>query len=62
MPARRAWHEAKLAELEGYLQLMRAAGGEATGPARTLVAGVAYHRKMLEIVDQLSAAADARRP
>lgn len=62
MPARRAWHAAKLAELEGYLQLVRAAGGKAAGGERTLVAGVAYHRKMLEIVDQLSAAADVRRP
>lgn len=62
MPARRAWHEAKLAELEGYLEAMRAAGGEVAGAERTLVAGVAYHRKMLEIVDQLSAASDVRRP
>jgi len=62
MPARRAWHEAKLAELEGYLRAVRAVGAEAAGAERTLVAGVAYHRKMLEIVDQLSAAADVRRP
>jgi len=61
LPARRAWHEAKLAELEGLLAHVRESAGQ-RGPERTLVAGVAYHRKMLEIVDQLSAAADVRRP
>lgn len=62
MPARRAWHAAKLAELEGYLARVREAGGEAAGAERTLIAGIAYHRKMLEIVTQLTAAADVRRP
>jgi PadR family transcriptional regulator, regulatory protein AphA len=57
--ARRAWHEAKLAELEGYLEAVREARGEArelAGPERTLVAGVAYHRKMLEVMEELAAA------
>jgi DNA-binding PadR family transcriptional regulator len=56
-PPRRAWHEAKLAELEAYLALQREVGGPA-GPERSLVAGVAYHRKMLEMLDELAAAAD----
>jgi PadR family transcriptional regulator, regulatory protein AphA len=56
LPPRRAWHEAKLAELEGYLALLREAGGPA-GPERSLVAGVAYHRKMLEMLEELAAAA-----
>jgi len=55
-PARRAWHEAKLAELETYLTLLREAGGP-VGPERSLVAGVAYHRKMLEMLEELAAAA-----
>ncbi len=58
---RRAWHEAKLAELERLLATLSEAHGP-EGPARTLVAGIAYHRKMLEVIDTLSAAADAGRP
>jgi hypothetical protein len=56
MPARRDWHEAKLAELEGLLALVREADGP-EGPGRTLVAGIAYHRKMLEVLENLAAAA-----
>lgn len=56
LPARRAWHEAKLAELETYLALVRESGGPA-GPQRSLVAGVAYHRKMLEVLEELAPAA-----
>ena len=52
---RAAWHEAKLAELETYLQDVRASGGW-VGPMRTLVAGVAYHRKMLEVLDAVTTA------
>jgi PadR family transcriptional regulator AphA len=52
LPARRAWHEAKRAELEELLVLVRATGGQ-EGPARTLVAGIAYQRKMLELLDEL---------
>jgi PadR family transcriptional regulator AphA len=59
MPARRAWHEAKLAELEELLAHVREGSGPA-GPARTLVAGIAYQRKMLEMINELSAAADER--
>lgn len=53
---RRSWHREKLSELEGYLGETREA--EDWHPsALSLVAGVAYHRKMLEMLDELTAAA-----
>jgi PadR family transcriptional regulator AphA len=55
LAARVAWHTAKLAELEGYLEAVREVGGK-SGPERTLMAGVAYHRKMLEVVETLAEA------
>jgi len=61
LPPQRAWHAAKLAELERLLALVRQADGPA-GPARTLVAGIEYHRSMLDVIDTLSATADAERP
>jgi hypothetical protein len=51
--ARRAWHEAKLAELQETLEIVRRTGGR-PGPERTLVAGISYHRKMLEMLDELA--------
>jgi len=60
LPPRRSWHEAKLAELEGLLAIVHEAAGP-EGPERTLVAGVTYHRKMLEMLDALEAAAEERR-
>jgi PadR family transcriptional regulator, regulatory protein AphA len=60
LPPRRVWHEAKLIELEGLLALVREADGP-EGPARTLIAGIAYHRKMLEVLDALEAVAAAGR-
>jgi PadR family transcriptional regulator, regulatory protein AphA len=49
---RRAWHQEKLAELEGYLEAVR--GAEAWRHSEmALTAGVAYHRKMLEMLDEL---------
>jgi len=42
---RRRWHEAKLAELEGYLEAT--SGSEMTGPRRSLIAGIGYHRALL---------------
>lgn len=49
---RTAWHREKLAELEGYLDEV---GGTETwaGSERALIAGVAYHRTMLELLEQL---------
>jgi DNA-binding PadR family transcriptional regulator len=37
------WHRAKLAELEGYLENVRASGA-APGVERSLIAGTTYHR------------------
>lgn len=54
LPARRTWHEAKLVELEELLRHVREAHGPEAAE-RTLIAGVAYHRKMLEILDELAA-------
>ena len=49
LEARKAWHEEKLVELEGYLDEVR--GKEDWRPSeRTLTAGIAYHRKLLELL------------
>jgi PadR family transcriptional regulator, regulatory protein AphA len=45
-----AWHRAKRAELEGYLEDVRGSEGW-QGSERALIAGVAYHRKMLELLE-----------
>ncbi len=46
------WHRAKLVELAGYLEAVRSAEGfEAS--ERTLVAGLAYHGKMIEMIEEL---------
>jgi DNA-binding PadR family transcriptional regulator len=44
-----AWHEEKLAELQGYLDQVRSVEGW-EGSERALLTGVAYHRKMLELL------------
>jgi PadR family transcriptional regulator, regulatory protein AphA len=50
---RRAWHRAKLAELEGYLE--EVSKDEAwQRSALALTTGVTYHRKMLEMIDELT--------
>lgn len=51
------WHRAKLAELEGYLENLKAAQGgrredEWRGPEATLVGGIAYHSQMIEIFER----------
>jgi PadR family transcriptional regulator AphA len=46
------WHREKLAELQGYLAEVSGAEGW-QGSERALIAGVAYHRKMLELLDQV---------
>jgi PadR family transcriptional regulator AphA len=48
---RRSWHKEKLAELGGYLDEVR---GNASwrGSELALTAGIAYHRKMLEMLDE----------
>ncbi len=56
LPARVEWHEAKLEELTGCLEEVRAAEGwEAS--ERTLLTGIAYHRKMLELLATFAQAA-----
>jgi DNA-binding PadR family transcriptional regulator len=47
------WHEAKLAELEGYLEQARAAEGD-PGVERSLVVGTGWHRAMLALMDDLA--------
>ena len=53
--SRRAWHEAKRAELAAMLAEVRSQDGFAASE-RTLVAGVTYHEKMLEMLEALSRA------
>lgn len=55
---RRAWHRAKLTELQGYLEEVRAEEGWRRSEL-ALTAGVAYHRKMLEMLDELTPPGDA---
>lgn len=51
--ARVAWHREKLVELKGYLNLARAGKGFGRSE-RTLLAGVAYHQKMLEAIEMVA--------
>jgi PadR family transcriptional regulator, regulatory protein AphA len=53
-----AFHEAKLEELRGYLDLVRQSEGF-EGSERTLVAGIAYEEKMLEMLRGFAQAAEA---
>lgn len=51
LETRADWHRAKLVELRGYLDEVR--GEEDWRPSEaTLIAGVAYHRKMLELLEE----------
>lgn len=59
--ARVEWHRAKVAELQGYLDEVREAEGWESSE-RTLIAGIAYHRKQLELIEELAAATPAVRP
>ena len=56
--ARIEWHRTKLAELQGYLDEVREAEGW-EGSERALIAGVAYHQKMLELLDALGGTGQA---
>jgi PadR family transcriptional regulator AphA len=51
-----AWHRAKLEELRGYLEIAREAEGFMASE-RTLIAGIAYHEKMLEMMAELAVTA-----
>lgn len=64
---RAGWHRAKLAELGGYLAAVRGDGGGPRkdrwrGAEETLLAGIAYHRHMLEIVERFLAGSDSETP
>ena len=50
---RLAWHRAKLDELGGYLEDVRAVEGYEASE-RSLLAGLAYHRRMIEMIEELS--------
>ncbi len=50
---RTAWHREKLAELQGYLDEVRGKEGW-EGSERALLAGVAYHAKLLELIEEVS--------
>jgi PadR family transcriptional regulator AphA len=49
-----AWHNAKLAELQGYLD-KHSAAGVPSGVIRSLVAGTMYHRMCVELHEELLA-------
>lgn len=59
--ARVEWHRTKLAELQGYLDEVRKVEGWESSE-RTLITGVAYHRKQLELIEELAAVAAAAQP
>jgi PadR family transcriptional regulator AphA len=61
MAARRDWHTAKLAELQGCLRDVRAAGG-AAGVERSVHAGITYHRQMLEPIERFLDGRDRAEP
>src|ERR1700691_747679 len=49
------WHRSKLAELEGYMQTLEEEGGgneRWRGPEATLVAGIVYHRQMIDAFER----------
>jgi DNA-binding PadR family transcriptional regulator len=47
------WHRGKLEELGGYLEGVREAEGYEASE-RTLLAGLAYHRRMIEMIEELT--------
>ena len=53
--ARRAWHEAKRDELAAILaEVRKAEAADLAASERTLMTGVGYHTKMLELLDLLA--------
>ena len=52
--ARLAWHREKLEELGGYLEAVREVD-EYKASERTLITGLAYHRMMIEMIEELRA-------
>jgi PadR family transcriptional regulator AphA len=52
--ARLEWYRAKMQELENYLAAVKLAPGW-NGPERTLRGGIKYHRKMIEVFEEMRA-------
>lgn len=53
--SRRAWHEAKRDELAGMLaEVRKAEDSSLAASERTLMSGVGYHQKMIELLDLLA--------
>ena len=51
LPARIRWHEDKSFELEVLLKAVRTGAlKQQLGPERTLIGGIEYHRRMLEVI------------
>ena len=58
--ARRAWHEAKREELAGLLREVRKTGDSSLAASeRTLMTGVGYHQKMLELLELVERPGDS---
>lgn len=61
VPERLAWHRGKLAELEDYLAEVLDADEERLRASRNaLLAGIAYHRAMIEVMERVGEKAPAR--
>jgi PadR family transcriptional regulator AphA len=66
LAARRDWHAAKLLELEGYLEDLQAGAelidaNNPTGIQASLLAGIAYNRLLLELVESYLTTAEPTR-
>jgi PadR family transcriptional regulator AphA len=54
LEARIAWNKAKVFELEVLLKAVRiGALNQQAGPERTLVGGIEYHRRMLDVIEAM---------
>jgi PadR family transcriptional regulator AphA len=49
-----AWHRGKKAELQGYLDALQGVEGVERS-SRTLIVGLAYHQKMLDLLEEMAA-------
>lgn len=59
LEARIAWNKAKAFELEVLLKAVRTGAlHQQAGPERTLVGGIEYHRRMLEVIDAMLSVGD----